>query len=197
MARIAAIRMTIPELIELRDRIDQRLHEHRADIERQLNAIEQRTVGTSAVRRGRSSPLNGTKVAPKYRGAPGETWSGRGARPRWLVAALRGGKRSLEDFLIDKPARKTRRKRKKVAARKQGQVRNVRKKKSRTIARKKSRAIARKKRQAPGRRKQQVRKTVARKKQPNRKTKIQKPIMPTTSNQTVEPSAQRAESASE
>jgi hypothetical protein len=32
MAKIATIRMTIPELIDLRDRIDQRLREHRADI---------------------------------------------------------------------------------------------------------------------------------------------------------------------
>jgi DNA-binding protein H-NS len=189
MAKIASIRMTVPELIDLRDRIDQRLHEHRADIERQLSTIEQGGVTKSAVRRSRSSPLRGVKVPAKYRGGTGETWSGRGARPRWLVAALRAGKKSLEDFLIDKPARKTRRKLKKVAARKQRQARNARKKKSRTIARKK--------RQAPSRRKQQVRKAVARKKRQNRETKIQKQIVPNTSNQTVEASAQRAESPTE
>jgi DNA-binding protein H-NS len=208
MAKIASIRMTVPELIDLRDRIDQRLHEHRADIERQLSTIEQGGVTKSAVRRSRSSPLRGVKVPAKYRGGTGETWSGRGARPRWLVAALRGGKRSLEDFLIDKPARKTRRKRKKVAARKQGQVHNARKKKSKSTARKKhqapgrkkqqaSKAIARKKRQAPGRKKQQASKAIPRKKQQKRETKIQKQIVPTTNNQAVEVSEQRSDSPTE
>jgi len=36
-----------------------------------------------------------------------KTWSGRGAKPRWLVAAIKGGKK-LDDFLIDKSARKGR-----------------------------------------------------------------------------------------
>jgi DNA-binding protein H-NS len=56
------------------------------------------------------SSLKGRKVPPKYRGPSGETWAGRGAKPRWLVAAIRGGKK-LDDFLIDKSARKQRRKR--------------------------------------------------------------------------------------
>jgi H-NS histone family len=44
------------------------------------------------------------------RSPSGETWAGRGARPRWLVAAIKRGKK-LDDFLIDKSARKGRRKR--------------------------------------------------------------------------------------
>jgi DNA-binding protein H-NS len=41
------------------------------------------------------------KVLPKFRNpaAPGETWSGRGKRPKWLVKALAAG-RKLEDFRI-------------------------------------------------------------------------------------------------
>jgi DNA-binding protein H-NS len=41
------------------------------------------------------------KVLPKYcnPSAPEETWSGRGKRPRWLVAALQSG-HQIEDFLI-------------------------------------------------------------------------------------------------
>ena len=41
------------------------------------------------------------KVLPKYYNpsAPGETWSGRGKQPRWLVTALQSGRR-LEDFRI-------------------------------------------------------------------------------------------------
>src|ERR1700746_3047418 len=40
-------------------------------------------------------------VAPKYRNPqnPTETWAGRGLKPRWLIAAMKGGK-SLEDFAI-------------------------------------------------------------------------------------------------
>src|SRR5262245_3527072 len=47
----------------------------------------------------------GRKVPPKYRSSSGETWAGRGARPRWLVAAIKGGKK-LDDSLIVKSARK-------------------------------------------------------------------------------------------
>ncbi|MBN8735335.1 MAG: H-NS histone family protein [Xanthomonadales bacterium] len=40
------------------------------------------------------------KVAPKYRNPGGsETWSGRGKRPRWYVAALKAGKKE-KDLLI-------------------------------------------------------------------------------------------------
>jgi DNA-binding protein H-NS len=42
------------------------------------------------------------KVLPKYCNplAPSETWSGRGKRPRWLVAALETGRR-LDEFRIN------------------------------------------------------------------------------------------------
>jgi DNA-binding protein H-NS len=42
------------------------------------------------------------KVLPKYCNplVPSETWSGRGKRPRWLVAALKTGHR-LDEFKID------------------------------------------------------------------------------------------------
>lgn len=40
------------------------------------------------------------KVPPKYRNPGGsETWSGRGKRPRWFVAALKSGKKE-KDLLI-------------------------------------------------------------------------------------------------
>src|SRR5262249_61873489 len=70
---------------------------------------------------GRGSALKGRKVAPKYkyRGPGGETWAGRGARPRWLAALIKQG-RKLDEFAIDKAltarkgrmAKKTRRKKK-------------------------------------------------------------------------------------
>jgi DNA-binding protein H-NS len=50
---------------------------------------------------GRRSKLAGQKVKPKYRNPANrsETWTGRGLRPRWMVAAMKGGKK-LEDFAI-------------------------------------------------------------------------------------------------
>jgi DNA-binding protein H-NS len=48
----------------------------------------------------KTSSLSGRTVAPKYRNTPtGETWSGRGLKPRWMVAALAGGA-SIEEFKI-------------------------------------------------------------------------------------------------
>jgi DNA-binding protein H-NS len=41
------------------------------------------------------------RIAPKYRGPGGETWTGRGLMPRWLRDALKKGKKR-EDFLIKK-----------------------------------------------------------------------------------------------
>jgi len=42
----------------------------------------------------------GRKVAAKYRDpASGQTWTGRGLKPKWLQAQLETGKQ-LEDFLI-------------------------------------------------------------------------------------------------
>jgi DNA-binding protein H-NS len=49
----------------------------------------------------RSSKLKGKKLKPKYRNPAdkSQTWAGRGIRPKWLVAAMKGGKK-LEDFAI-------------------------------------------------------------------------------------------------
>jgi DNA-binding protein H-NS len=44
-------------------------------------------------------PKAGGKVAVKYRDDAGNTWSGRGLQPKWLKAALAGGK-SLSDFAV-------------------------------------------------------------------------------------------------
>lgn len=41
----------------------------------------------------------GIPVAIKYRDAAGNTWTGRGSKPRWLVAAIASGKK-VEDFTI-------------------------------------------------------------------------------------------------
>jgi DNA-binding protein H-NS len=50
---------------------------------------------------GRGKGRNGA-VAPKYRDPqnPANTWTGRGRMPRWMAAAMKGGRGKREDFLI-------------------------------------------------------------------------------------------------
>ena len=112
MAQVNLSGMTVETLLDLRDRVDQTLVQRRADIEKQLARMDGAIAldgGARVARRG-GSTLKGKKVPPKYRSPSGETWAGRGAKPRWLVAAMKDGKK-LDEFLIDKSARKARRKR--------------------------------------------------------------------------------------
>ena len=101
--------MTVDALRALRQQVDTQLAKRRAELEGQLERIG----GAGGVRkRGRptgrrGSMLRGRKVPPKYRGPQGETWAGRGARPRWLVALLRQGHK-VEEFAIDKGVGKKR-----------------------------------------------------------------------------------------
>ena len=102
-------RMTVEALMDLRRRVEETLLERRAEVEQQLKRMDT-LVGGARVVRGGGSILKGRKVPPKYRSRSGETWAGRGARPRWLVAAIRGGKK-LDHFLIGKGRKKRRSKR--------------------------------------------------------------------------------------
>lgn len=50
--------------------------------------------------RSRKGPKVGAKIAAKYRDPEsGATWSGRGLRPKWLVAKIAAGN-SLKDFAL-------------------------------------------------------------------------------------------------
>ena len=108
MPRINLSGMSAEELMDLRERVDGLLSERRAELEKQLERFA--VVGVTRVVRGGGSVLKGKKVPPKYRSRSGETWAGRGAKPKWLVAAIKRGKK-LDDFLIGKSARKARKKR--------------------------------------------------------------------------------------
>jgi DNA-binding protein H-NS len=57
--------------------------------------------GQGSPRGGGRSKNKGVKVKPKYRNLldPAQTWTGRGKRPRWFVAALAEGKTD-QDMLI-------------------------------------------------------------------------------------------------
>ena len=108
MPKVNLSGMSVEALMDLRMRVDETLVEHRAKLIEQLESIA--VVGGTRVVRGGGSALKGRKVPPKYRSRSGETWAGRGARPRWLVAAIKDGKK-LDDFLIDKGRKKRRSKR--------------------------------------------------------------------------------------
>jgi DNA-binding protein H-NS len=84
--------MSVDALLRLREDIDKALDRKATELRRRLSLLG------GAIRQ-RGSRLKGRKVPPKYRSPSGETWAGRGARPRWLVAAMKRGKR-VEDFLI-------------------------------------------------------------------------------------------------
>jgi DNA-binding protein H-NS len=110
MPKVNLSGMNVEALMDLRMRVDETLLKRRADIEQQLARMNRAVVGGPRIVRGGRSALKGMKVPPKYRSRSGETWAGRGARPRWLVAAIKSGK-NPDDFLIDKSARNGRRKR--------------------------------------------------------------------------------------
>jgi DNA-binding protein H-NS len=108
MPKINLTGMTVEALMDLRNRVDETLNERRAELEKQLERME--AIAVVRVVRGGGSVLKGRKVPAKYRSRSGETWAGRGAKPRWLVDAIKRGKK-IDDFLIDKSARRARRKR--------------------------------------------------------------------------------------
>ncbi len=97
--------MSIEKLVALKGQIEAMLSskvlEQRRALETELSKLGRFQGGT-----GRAKSVSGRggargAVAPKYRnpGNPAETWAGRGLKPRWLTAAMKGGK-SLEDFAI-------------------------------------------------------------------------------------------------
>ena len=96
MPKVNLSGMTVETLMDLRDRVEETLLERRAEVQKQLERMNA-LVGGRRVVRGGGSALKGRKVPPKYRSPSGETWAGRGARPRWLVAAIKGG-RKLDYF---------------------------------------------------------------------------------------------------
>jgi DNA-binding protein H-NS len=97
MPKVNLSGMTIEALMDLRKRVDETLHERRAEIQKQIERMDRAIalVGSRRIVRGGSSALRGKKVPPKYRSPSGETWAGRGARPRWLVAAINVERNSM------------------------------------------------------------------------------------------------------
>ena len=106
MAKINGLdKMSYAELGQLRTQIDRMmvdkqnservaLRQKLTDMAKEHGLSLEEVLGKA--RKGKGS------VAPKYRDPknPGNTWTGRGRMPRWMVAATKGGKSSKDDFLI-------------------------------------------------------------------------------------------------
>jgi DNA-binding protein H-NS len=96
--------MSIDRLTDLRHRVEgalaSKVIDQRRALESELGKLN-RLQGSKTLRKsGSGFGLRGP-VPPKYRNPqnPEETWAGRGLRPKWLTAAIKGGK-SADDFLI-------------------------------------------------------------------------------------------------
>jgi DNA-binding protein H-NS len=103
--------MSIDELWALHQRVSQtlsvRIVAEKRELEKRLAYLNRGAV--AIIERAEHSPGSGAgkprrsypKVQPRYRNTspPYETWSGRGKQPRWLVAAIKAG-RKIDDFRI-------------------------------------------------------------------------------------------------
>lgn len=105
-------KMSLSELAKFRDQIEswfsRKIVEERKALQSRIDALSAMEGGTRgaghisarpkrAARRGsnggKNHPLKGRKAAAKYRGPNGETWAGRGLKPRWLTALERRARR--------------------------------------------------------------------------------------------------------
>ena len=110
--------MSVGQLMSLRGQVEAALSgkvvEQRRSLESELSKLTRFQGGTGRAKSAFGRGARG-KVAPKYRNPDNdnETWAGRGLKPRWVVAAIKTGKK-LEDFLIEGAAKATRMVRKKI-----------------------------------------------------------------------------------
>ncbi len=101
--------------------LSDRISSEKQELEKRLALLNRGIAGIAAIDDARgptSFNANGEprrkypRVLPKYRNPamPSQTWSGRGKQPRWLVAAIKSG-RKIEDFRINAANPKGRRQR--------------------------------------------------------------------------------------
>ena len=101
--------MSVEDLWSVREQINQvlsaRITSEKRELEKRLAVLNRGTDlinGADAVQPDNSGKTRRKYpiVLPKYRNPlTSETWSGRGKQPRWLVAAIKTG-RKIEDFAI-------------------------------------------------------------------------------------------------
>ena len=108
MKKIDLETMSVDDLWSLHEQISKilsaRITSEKRELEKRLAVLNRGIEGADA---SQSYNANGKarrkypRVFPKYRNpqTPSETWSGRGKQPRWLVAAIKSG-RKIDDFRI-------------------------------------------------------------------------------------------------
>jgi DNA-binding protein H-NS len=88
-------------LCKLRDEIAALLNSRAENLRRELDRLTGGAVASGGEANGgeNASKAKGKTIAPKYRAPNGDTWAGRGMKPRWLTSAMKEGKKP-DDFLI-------------------------------------------------------------------------------------------------
>ncbi|CCD84522.1 putative histone-like nucleoid-structuring protein H-NS family [Bradyrhizobium sp. ORS 285] len=105
--------MSFDDLWSLHEQISQilaeRITSEKRELERRLAVLNRSRGVIEAANGDGAQSYNGNgkarrkypRVLPKYRNPQtSETWSGRGKQPRWLVAAIKTGRR-IEEFAIN------------------------------------------------------------------------------------------------
>ena len=107
MAGISLEKMALRELVDLESKLEKAIaaarERERGEVKQKMMALAE-TSGFSVTElfpMVRASSSRGSKVAVKYRNPDdgSETWTGRGRKPKWLVAKLGKGSK-MQDFAI-------------------------------------------------------------------------------------------------
>jgi DNA-binding protein H-NS len=105
MAGIKLEKMSLKELLVLEAKLKRAIAEARqrgrVELKEKIAALAANSGFSVSELFGNGRGLKGSKVAPKYMNPDnkGETWTGRGRQPRWLVAKLAKGAK-LDQFKI-------------------------------------------------------------------------------------------------
>ncbi len=100
--------MSLSDLIAQREALDRQIRDAQNASKQQAVAEVRRLMaehGLTAADLTAKTPVkvgvkSGAKVAAKYRDpASGQTWTGRGLKPKWLATAIAGGK-TIDEFVI-------------------------------------------------------------------------------------------------
>jgi DNA-binding protein H-NS len=100
---------TLQELMHQREALERQIAAAQAEARRDAITKVRELMATyglsvadlsGSMRKRESGSFSRAKVAPKFiNKATGETWSGRGLKPRWLANAIASGAK-LEDFAV-------------------------------------------------------------------------------------------------
>ena len=92
-------KMSVDALLRARETIDKLLSQRLSGLTRQLHQLD----GLLGIEKKKRDPKPGSRrrkaISAKYQGPNGETWAGRGMKPKWMTALIAEG-RSREEFAV-------------------------------------------------------------------------------------------------